>query len=259
MHPRQPASIWWLQPWQPVLLGGCSFSVFLFFFLFFLFSFFLFRPASSFAFFRRRFSVVAAMAAGDGSRCFISPRLPIPIHQVGKSQMGNKHTGPVRKRRAVRVSRVDNPPAGPPSHISISEGDRSPPSTSRSCNSRSELSPPRSTPRVSPRFPSKRPTPHPEKKGKSSKPKVSARSLDRPPKSPPATPSKSGNFFSLGTRRATLGDLERIRAKYNIPPSVQLRVPHVDERPECSKSDGIALHIDLFDLGLRLPLQPFYM
>ena len=54
-------------------------------------------------------------------------------------------------------------------------------------------------------------------------------------------------------------DLEQIRAKYNIPPSVQLRVPHVDERPECPESDGIALHIDLFDLGLRLPLQHFYM
>ena len=59
--------------------------------------------------------------------------------------------------------------------------------------------------------------------------------------------------------RATLGDLEWIRTKYNIPLSVQLRVPHMDERPECLKSDGIALHIDLFDLGLCLPLQPFYM
>lgn len=56
-----------------------------------------------------------------------------------------------------------------------------------------------------------------------------------------------------------MGDLEQIRAKYNIPPFVQLRVPHMDERPECPKSDEIALHIDLFDLGLCLPLQPFYM
>ena len=40
--------------------------------------------------------------------------------------MGKKHTGPVRKRRAVEASGVDNPPAGSPSHISISEGDRSP-------------------------------------------------------------------------------------------------------------------------------------
>ncbi|KAH9735062.1 Endonuclease [Citrus sinensis] len=55
------------------------------------------------------------------------------------------------------------------------------------------------------------------------------------------------------------GGFGTIRAKYNIPSSVQLRVPHVDERPECPKFDGIALHIDLFDLGLRLPLQPFYM
>lgn len=39
--------------------------------------------------------------------------------------MGKKHTGPVRKRRAVEDSRVDSPPAGSSSHISISEGDRS--------------------------------------------------------------------------------------------------------------------------------------
>ncbi|XP_052290930.1 uncharacterized protein LOC127900331 [Citrus sinensis] len=173
--------------------------------------------------------------------------------------MGKKHTGPVRKRRKVGAGRVDSPPAGSPSHISISEGDRSPPSSSKSCNSHSEPPPLRSTPRVSPRFPSKRPTPHSRKKGKTTKPKVPARSSDQPPKSPPATPSKSSNPFSLGIRRATLGDLEQTRAKYNIPPSVQLRVPHVDERPECPKSDGIALHIDLFDLGLRLPLQPFFM
>ena len=173
--------------------------------------------------------------------------------------MGKKPTGPVRKRCAVGASRVDSPPAGSPSHISISEGDRSPASTSGSYNSHSELPPPRSTPRVIPHFPSKRPTPHPKKKGRSSKPKVPARSSGQPPKSPSATPLKSGNLYSLGTRRATLGDLEQIRAKYNIPPSVQLTVPHMDERPECPKSDGIPLHIDLFDLGLRLPLQPFYM
>ncbi|XP_052299231.1 uncharacterized protein LOC102623630 [Citrus sinensis] len=173
--------------------------------------------------------------------------------------MGKKHTGPPMKRRKVGVSGVDNPPTGSPSHISISEGDRSPPSSSRSRNSRSEPPPPRSTPRVSPRFPSRRPTPHPRKKGKPTKPKVPAHSSDQPPKSPPATPSKSSNPFSLGIRRATLGELEQIRAKYNIPPSVQLRVPHVNERPECPKSDGIALHIDLFDLGLRLPLQQFFM
>ena len=40
--------------------------------------------------------------------------------------MGKKHTGPVRKRRAVGANRVDSPPAGSPSHIFISEGDRSP-------------------------------------------------------------------------------------------------------------------------------------
>ena len=56
-----------------------------------------------------------------------------------------------------------------------------------------------------------------------------------------------------------MGDLEQIRGKYNIHPSVQLRVPYVDERPECPKSDGIALHINLFDFGLCMPLPPCYM
>ena len=143
--------------------------------------------------------------------------------------MGKKHTVPVRKRRKVRASRVDSPPADSPSHISISEGDQSPPSSSRSCNSRSEPPPPRSTPRISPRFPSKRPTPHHKKKSKSSKLKIFARSSDQPPKFPPATPSKSVNPFSLCIRRAALGDLEQIRGKYTIPPSVQLKVPYVDE------------------------------
>lgn len=50
-----------------------------------------------------------------------------------------------------------------------------------------------------------------------------------------------------------MGDLERIRTKYKIPSSVQLRVAHVDERPERPLTDEIALHMDLFDLGLRLP------
>ena len=40
--------------------------------------------------------------------------------------MGKKHLVPVRNRRKVGVSRVDSPPAGSPSHISISEGDKSP-------------------------------------------------------------------------------------------------------------------------------------
>ena len=85
--------------------------------------------------------------------------------------MGKKKVGPVRKCRAVEVSSVDSPSAGSPSHISISEGDRSLPSASRSCNSHFELPHPRSASRVSPRFSSKRPTHHPRRKGKSSKPK----------------------------------------------------------------------------------------
>ena len=88
-----------------------------------------------------------------------------------KKSMGKKKVGPVRKHRAVEASSVDSPPTGSLSHISISEGDRSLPSTSTSCNSHFELPPSRSASRVSQRFSSKRPAHHPRRKGKSSKPK----------------------------------------------------------------------------------------
>ena len=65
-------------------------------------------------------------------------------------------------------------------------------------------------------------------------------------------------LYALGGRPATLRDLERVRAKYNIHYYVCLRVPRKGERPEHPHSDGVALHIDLFDLGLRLPLQPLF-
>ena len=40
--------------------------------------------------------------------------------------MGKKQIGPIRKRRTVEASSVDSPHAGSPSHVSISEDDRSP-------------------------------------------------------------------------------------------------------------------------------------
>lgn len=52
-------------------------------------------------------------------------------------------------------------------------------------------------------------------------------------------------------------DLERIRVKYKISPSVQLRIPRKCKIPEHPKSNGIPLHIDLFDLGLHFHFQPF--
>ena len=65
-------------------------------------------------------------------------------------------------------------------------------------------------------------------------------------------------LYSIGGRPATPRDLERVRDKYNIPHSVRLRVPRKGECPEHPHSDGIAFYIDLFDLGLRLPLQLFF-
>ena len=80
------------------------------------------------------------------------------------------------------------------------------------------------------------------------------------PEPPPVSSSVfvSLKLYSLGGRPVTPRDLERVRAKYNIPPSVSLRVPRKGERPEHPHSDGVTLHIDLFYLGLYLPLQPFF-
>lgn len=73
-------------------------------------------------------------------------------------------------------------------------------------------------------------------------------------RSPCASPFESCKPHSLGGRRATLDDLNKIRVKYNIPSWVQLRVLCKGERSDHPKSDDIARHIDLFNLGLRLPL-----
>ena len=62
--------------------------------------------------------------------------------------------------------------------------------------------------------------------------------------------SVARKLYALGGRPATLRDLERVRAKYNIHPSVHLRVPRKGERPEHPHSDGITLDIDHFELGL---------
>lgn len=80
-----------------------------------------------------------------------------------------------------------------------------------------------------------------------------------PPKAPnhlPLSPQRH-KPHSLRGRRATLSDLVLIRVKYNIPSEVELRVPRKDKTSERPSTTSIALHIDLFDFGLRLPLQLF--
>ena len=80
------------------------------------------------------------------------------------------------------------------------------------------------------------------------------------PKPPLIFPSVlvARKLYALGARLVTPRDLERVRAKYNIPQSVHLRVPCKGERPKHPHSDDVALHIDLFDLSLNLPLQLFF-
>ena len=99
---------------------------------------------------------------------------------------------------------------------------------------------------------------HRKTRTKTSRPKSSVPvSIPEPPLISPSV-SVALKLYALGGRPATSRDLERVKAKYNIPHSVHLRVPRKGERPEHSHSDGVAFHIDLFDLGLRLPLQPFF-
>ena len=79
------------------------------------------------------------------------------------------------------------------------------------------------------------------------------------PRSPSAPISKSSYLNSLEAKRATLGYLERIKGRHNIPSYIQLRIPRVNEQPKCPSSDEIALYIDPFDLRLLMPLQPSFM
>ena len=76
------------------------------------------------------------------------------------------------------------------------------------------------------------------------------------PEPPPVSPTVSvfHRLYSLGGRPTTLRDRERVRAKYIVPPSICLRVPRKGKHPEHPHSDGVALHIYLSDLGLRLSL-----
>ncbi|XP_052300581.1 uncharacterized protein LOC127903775 isoform X1 [Citrus sinensis] len=99
---------------------------------------------------------------------------------------------------------------------------------------------------------------HRKTRAKNSRPKSPIPvSIPEPPLISPSI-SVARRLYALGGRPATLRDLERVRAKYNIPHSVHFRVPRKGERPEHPHSDGVALHIDFFYLDLRLPLQSFF-
>ena len=90
------------------------------------------------------------------------------------------------------------------------------------------------------------------KKTRAKKSRPKSPTLVSIPEPPVVSPSVSvaHRLYSPRGRPAAPRDLERVRAKYNIPPYVRLRVPRKGERPH---SDGVVLYIDLFDLGLCLP------
>ena len=91
----------------------------------------------------------------------------------------------------VKSSSADSPLTKSPSHISISEGDKSPPSVSNSGNSYSGPFPPKTVSHSSLRVFGTQPTHHSRKKAESSNLVAQIRSSDRVPRSPSAPVSKS--------------------------------------------------------------------
>lgn len=156
----------------------------------------------------------------------------------------------VKGRNAAGGSGGDIPFSDSTPYVSISDDDRSPSGSG--------------SPRLSQTDPSRRSKPKGKQPIKPTRRKIRAKNLTTKslshvniPRPHLASPSGSRKPHSLGGRKATSEDLERIRVKYNIPSCVHLNEPRKGERSENPKYDVIALYINLFDLGLCLPLQPF--
>ncbi|XP_052293884.1 uncharacterized protein LOC127901205 [Citrus sinensis] len=136
-------------------------------------------------------------------------------------------------------------------HISLSDDDGSPlasPKLSRTKTNKKS--------KIKGKHPAK--SAHRKTRPKTSRPKSPIPvSIPEPPLISPSV-SVAPKLYALGGRPATPRDLERVKTKYNIPHSIHLRVPRKGERPKHPHYDRVALHIDLFDLGFYLPLQPFF-
>ena len=129
----------------------------------------------------------------------------------------------------VRSSSVNSLRTESPSHISISEDEKSSPNVSNSGNLYPRSPPTRGVYRSSPCFSGTPSTHQSQKKAKPSTHVTQVHSSYRVPRSPSAPISKSSYLNSLEAKRATLGYLERIKGRHNIPSYAQLRVPCVDE------------------------------
>ena len=134
-------------------------------------------------------------------------------------------------------------------YVSISDDDGSPSGSPR-------LS--RTDPRSKSKTKGKQPVKPTRRKTRAKNSRPNSPTLVSIPKPPSTFSSGLSRPYSVGGRPTTPKDLERIRAKYNIHSFVRLRVPRKGKRPEHLHSDGVALHIDLFDLSLCLPLQLFF-
>ena len=164
--------------------------------------------------------------------------------------MGRKSVG-VKGCNVVRESSEEAPFSKSAPYVSISDDNGSPSHS---------LSLSRTDPRSKSKAKGKKPIKPARRKTRAKNSRPKSPTPISIPKPSPVSPSVSisRTLYSLGGRPATPRDLKMIRAKYNIRHSVRLKVPRKGEFPEHPHSDGVVVHIDIFFLGLRLPLQPFF-
>ncbi|KAL2466070.1 Uncharacterized protein Adt_41921 [Abeliophyllum distichum] len=53
-------------------------------------------------------------------------------------------------------------------------------------------------------------------------------------------------------------DLESLRQTFRVPEDIHFHVPEPSERAYCPREGCVDLHIQSFNAGMRLPLDPFY-
>ena len=163
---------------------------------------------------------------------------------IGRKTVGNEGRNVVRE---PGESSEEAPFSESAPYISLSDDDESP-----SANPKLSGTNPSRKSKIKGKQPAK--PAHGKTCAKNSRPKSPTPvSIPEPPLISPSI-FVARRLYALGGRPTTLRDLERVRAKDNIPHSVCLRVPRKGERPEHPHSDGVAFYINLFDLGLRLPL-----
>lgn len=57
----------------------------------------------------------------------------------------------------------------------------------------------------------------------------------------------------------TQEDLDRLRMEYSIPNDIKLKIPGKSHTPNHPPRGYVTLHLECFRLGVRLPLQPYFI